>query len=121
MPRTFNYKDPGRAELIKQLEETAKKENSGLWQAVASKLNLSRRSRSEVNLHKINKHTRKGDIIVVPGKVLGDGTIEHQVDIAAYRFTQNAVKKIADAGGKTLKIIELAQSNPKGSNIKIIG
>jgi large subunit ribosomal protein L18e len=121
MPRTFNYKDPGRAELIKQLEETAKKENSGLWQAVASKLNHSRRSRSEVNLHKINKHTQKGDTIVVPGKVLGDGTIEHQVDIAAYRFTQNAVKKIADAGGKTLKIIELAHSNPKGSNIKIIG
>ena len=46
--------------------------------------------------------------------------IEHQVDIAAYRFTQAAVKKISDAGGKALKIIELAESNPKGSNIKLI-
>lgn len=121
MPRTFNYKDPGRVELIRQLEEKAKKENSGLWSTVASKLNLSRRGRREVNLHKINKHTQKGDVIVVPGKVLGDGQIEHQVEVAAYRFTQSAVKKIAEAGGKVLNIIELAESNPKGSNIKIIG
>lgn len=120
MPKTFDYQDPGRVELIRRLEEKAKTENSGLWQTVASKLNMSRRGRSEVNLHKINKHTSKGDVIVVPGKVLGDGTIEHQVDIAAYRFTQTAIKKIAEAGGKTLKIIELADSNPKGSNIKII-
>ncbi|MBM3309037.1 MAG: 50S ribosomal protein L18e [Candidatus Altiarchaeales archaeon] len=121
MPRTFEFKDLGRVELVQQLKVAAKKQQSGLWAAVARKLGKSRRSRSEVNLHKINKHTAKGDIIVVPGKVLGDGSLEHQVDIAAYRFTEGAVKKISEAGGRALKIIELVKSNPKGSKIKIIG
>ncbi|MFH1126377.1 MAG: 50S ribosomal protein L18e [Candidatus Altiarchaeota archaeon] len=121
MPRTFEYKDPSRIELIQQLEDTAKKEQSGLWASVAKKLGRNRRNRSEVNLYRINKYTTKGDIIVVPGKVLGDGVIEHQVDVAAYRFTSSAAKKISDAGGKIFKITDLVKSNPKGSRIKIIG
>jgi len=121
MSRTFEFKDPGRVELIQQLEDTAKRQQSGLWSAVAKKLGRSRRKRSEVNLSKINKYTLKGDVVIVPGKVLGDGNIEHQVDVAAYRFTQSAEKKIAEAGGRVLKIIELAKTNPKGSKIKILG
>ena len=121
MPTTFEYKDPSRVELIHRLEETAKKEQSGLWAAVAERLGKSRRSSSEVNLHRINKNTTKGDIVIVPGKVLGDGIIEHQVDVAAYRFTESAAKKIAQAGGRALKIIDLVKSNPKGGKIKILG
>jgi len=121
MSQTFEYQDPGRIELIKQLEDTAKKEQSRIWSSVAKKLGQSRRNRSEVNLYRINKHTSKGDIVVVPGKVLGDGVIDHQIEVAAYRFTESAERKISQAGGRAMKIIELAKSNPKGSKVKIIG
>lgn len=120
MPGTFEYKDPNRIELIQELESTAEREQSRLWSSVARKLSRSRRRRSEVNLYKINKYTAKGDIVVVPGKVLGDGSIEHEVDVAAYHFTETAEKKISEAGGRVLKIIELMKSNPKGSKIKVI-
>jgi large subunit ribosomal protein L18e len=121
MPRTFEYQDPNRVELIEKLEETAKTAQAGIWSSVAKKLGRSRRSRSEVNLYKISKYTTPGDVVIVPGKVLGDGVIQHKVDVAAYRFTASAEKKIAEAGGRAMKIMDLVKSNPKGSKIKILG
>ena len=80
-----------------------------------------RRNRREVNVHKIDKHTGEGDVVVVPGKVLGDGRLRHKVDVAAFCFTEGAEKKIKEAGGKTMSIIELVETNPKGSKIKLMG
>lgn len=121
MARTFNYEDPNRKGLIQALEEVAKKESSGLWNSVAKALSKSRKNRREVNIYKINKYTANGDIIVIPGKVLGSGDLDHKVEIAAFKFTEGAAKKIQESGGKILSIIELVKKNPKGSKIKIIG
>jgi len=121
MPRTFEYKDPSRVELIAQLQQAASKEKAGLWDSVAQDLARSRKNRSEVNIYHLNKHTAGGDVVVVPGKVLGDGVLEHKIDVAAYRFTPSAAKKIAEAGGRALNITELMKSNPTGTKVKIIG
>jgi len=121
MVRTFEYEDPNRMGIIQELKEIAKKENSGLWDTVAHALLKSRKNRSEVNIHKINKYTANGDIVVVPGKVLGSGSLDHTVEIAAFKFTDGAVKKIQGSGSKILSIIELVKKNPKGSKIKLIG
>jgi large subunit ribosomal protein L18e len=120
MVRTVDFKDPGRLELIKELESAAQGD-SGIWSAVASELSRVRRNRREVNVHKIAKYTGEGDIVVIPGKVLGDGSLDHKVEVAAYRFTAGAEKKIKEAGGKTMGILELVKKNPKGSKIKLLG
>jgi large subunit ribosomal protein L18e len=57
----------------------------------------------------------------VPGKVLGSGTISHNVTVAAFAFSQNAKKQIESAKGKTMTINELLRKNPKGKDIRIIG
>jgi large subunit ribosomal protein L18e len=116
MVRVIDFKDPGRLELIKELESA-----SGIWSAVASELSKVRRNRREVNIHRLEEHTGDGDVIVVPGKVLGDGSLSHKIDVAAYKFTEGALKKIKEAGGKTMSITELMKKNPKGSNIKLMG
>ena len=121
MARTFNYEDPNRMGLIKELKEVAKKENSGLWDSVAQALFKSRKNRSEVNIYKIDRYTSDGDIVIVPGKVLGSGSLGHKVEIAAVRFTEGAVKKIQESGSKILSLNELVKKNPKGSKIKLIG
>jgi large subunit ribosomal protein L18e len=119
MVRTIDYKDPGRLELIRQLEGASKE--APLWLAVASELSKVRRNRREVNVHRIAKNTGDGDVVVVPGKVLGDGALAHKVDVAAYRFTEGARKKITEAGGKVLSISELVKKYPKGTQVKLIG
>jgi len=121
MVRTIEYKDPGRLELIRQLEKAARDNKSLIWAAVAEGLTCVRRNRREVNIHKIDKYSAEGDIIVVPGKVLGDGRLEHKVSVAAFRFTEGAQKRIQEAGGKTMTIAELIKANPKGSKIKLMG
>jgi len=74
-----------------------------------------------VNLSRINRHTSEGDVVVVPGKVLGAGLLRHPVTVAAFAFTRSARQKILEAGGKCLDIRELVELNPKGSGVKIIG
>jgi large subunit ribosomal protein L18e len=121
MVRTVGFKDTGRLELIRRLEDASRQGGSGIWSAVASELSKVRRNRREVNVHRISKHTGDGDVVVVPGKVLGDGVMGHKVEVAAYRFTAQAERKIKDAGGRTMSILELVEKNPKGGKIKLMG
>jgi large subunit ribosomal protein L18e len=67
------------------------------------------RMKAEVNVGKIGRLTKKGETIVVPGKVLGTGTISHAVTVAAKAFSKSAAKKIKDAGGKTIPIADLKE------------
>ena len=60
----------------------------------------------EVNIWKINKYTKKGEVVIVPGKVLGDGTLDHPVKVAAKAFSESAKKKILEAGGKIISFEE---------------
>lgn len=121
MVKTTKYEDPGRLELIRQLESASKVNDSGLWSQVAQELSKVRKNRRQVNVYKIGKFSLEGDVIVIPGKVLGDGILNHKVDVAAYRFTDGAAKKIEKAGGKVMSIKQLLEINPKGSKIKLIG
>jgi len=72
-----------------------------------AELTASRSHRAEVNVGKIGQLTKKGDTIVVPGKVLGSGSIAHAVTVAAEKFSGSARKKIESAGGKAIPIGEL--------------
>ena len=49
------------------------------------------------------------------------GTITKKVTVTAYSFTQSAVKKIEAAGGKCLSYNDFIKSNPKGTNVMVIG
>jgi large subunit ribosomal protein L18e len=56
----------------------------------------------------------------VPGKILGAGSLDHSITVAAFDASERAKEKIAEAKAKYLSIPELVETNPKGSNIKII-
>lgn len=113
--------NPELLELIRLLRKKAMETGSKIWRDIAERLSVSRRRRIAVNVSRINRYTRKGEIVVVPGKVLGAGKIEHPVTVAAFTFSQTAKHKILSAKGKCLSIPELVKKNPKGSEIKIIG
>jgi len=107
--------------LIRSLRKMAKENEAKIWREIAEDLSHSRKKRIAVNISKLNRHTQKDETAVVPGKVLGAGKIDHPINVAAFAFSERAQRKILDAKGKCMSILELIEKNPKGSHVKIIG
>jgi large subunit ribosomal protein L18e len=116
--RTTN---PDFISLIRLLKKQSKENNAAVWRDLADRLSKPRRNRAKVNISRINRHSEENETVVVPGKVLGAGMINHPVTVAAFDFSQQARSKITTAKGKCLSIAELVEANPEGSNLKIIG
>ena len=107
-------------ELIIFLEKASKKNKAPIWVALAEKLSSPRRRRIAVNLGKISRVTSPDSTIVVPGKILCSGALNHKVSIASFSAAKGAREKVSKAGGKLIGIRELVESNPKGSGVSII-
>lgn len=112
--------NPKITQLITSLKEKSYKEEAAIWKEIARKLEKSTRRQAEVNLSKINRHTQPDDMVLVPGKVLSSGALDHKVQVAALDFSSKAAEKIVTAGGEVLDIGELVEKNPKGTGVKII-
>lgn len=113
--RTRN-KNPVTKGLIASLESKGK-----MWKAVARGLERPRRISYEVSVRNIGKIAKDGEVLVVPGRVLGSGEVGKAVTVAALSFSGQAREKIEKAGGKALPIQELADSNPEGRGVRILG
>lgn len=113
--------NPEIIQLIKYLKKQSKEKEAGIWLDVAEYLSKPSRQRLAVNLSRINRYTEKDSTVVVPGKVLATGTLDHAVTVAAFSISEKAKEKLAAAKAKYLSISELVEQNPKGSNVKIIG
>ncbi|MFW9900309.1 MAG: 50S ribosomal protein L18e [Candidatus Thorarchaeota archaeon] len=101
--------------LIRDLWKT----KINIWRKISKKLSGPRRNRIKANLYRINKKTKKNDIIVIPGKVLGIGELDHSLTIACLEYSQSAKKKIESSGSTLLSIDELMNQNPKGTGVKV--
>lgn len=106
--------------LIRWLRKQYRKHGAPIWLRVAELLDKPRRQRIVVNVSKINRYTKPGALVVIPGKVLGAGKIDHPVTVAALSFSASARQKIEEAKGRCISIKELVELNPKGSNVQII-
>ncbi len=113
--------NPQLVELIRFLRRKANEVGARIWRDVAERLEKPRSRRAEVNVSRINRYTGPGDVVVVPGKVLGAGSIDHPVCVAAFAFSANARRKIEAAGGECISIRELVERNPRGSGVRIMG
>ena len=112
--------DPNTRALINALRKTSTKHNARIWKRVAELIARPARQRAAVNIGKINRHTSAGDIIVVPGKVLGSGNLSHKVTIAALNASTSARTVIVGAGGSLISINELLTQIPRGKGVTII-
>ncbi len=90
--------NPNLIELINKLNKQSKSEDAAIWKDVADRLST----------------------ILVPGKVLSNGELDKKVNVVALKFSAKAQEKIESAGGECISIDEIIETNPKGSNIRII-
>ena len=120
MKRNFKT-DPNLVALIFDLKATNRENGAAIWRDIAKRLEKPKRNWAEINLSNLERNTKDGETILVPGKVLAAGSIDKQLTVAAYSFSEKALAEIEGAGGKGMTIRELMEENPKGSNVRIMG
>lgn len=113
--------NPELVKTVRFLKKKANETGAAIWRDVASFLAKPKHRRTAVNLGRINRYTKSQDRVIVPGKILGAGVMEHPVDVAAFSFSKLAKEKILKAKGKCYTINEFVEKNLDGSKVKIIG
>ena len=109
--------------LIEDLRSTSFEKNIPFWKRIAADLSKSTRNRRAVNLSRINRFTKDGETIIVPGKVLATGELDHKVTIAAWQFSGQAKEKIEKAGFGNMNTFCLSPSKftfPYSEHIVVI-
>ncbi len=93
---------------LQQLKGASREDHyAGLWKRVLELSEVPARSRKTVNLYKINKYSIDGDSIIVPGKVLGEGRMEHKISITAMEFSARALSNLRESQCKVRKLDEI--------------
>ena len=106
--------------LIQELTKKTYEEKASIWRDVASRLTRPASNRAQVNISGLSRCTKENEVVVVPGKVLGSGILDHPITVGAFDFSAQAAEKIKAAGGECMPIRELMTRFPKGSNIKLV-
>jgi len=112
--------NPNLVSLIDKLLEISVKNEAKVWRDVADLFAKPRIQPAEVNVSKIDRYLKNGETAIIPGKVLGTGRVERALNVAALAFSEKARKKIEEAGGKCMTLLQLANENPKGTGVRIL-
>ena len=104
-------------ELVKTI--IAAKKNKA-WIKVAGILSGPRKNRANLNLEEIDKKVEKNEIVVVPGKILSQGSVNKKIKIVALNFSDKAKEKLLKYKCEVSSIIEEIKKNPGGKGIKIL-
>ena len=112
--------NPELLETIRFLKHKAKENKSRLWEVAAEQLSRPHKSRAVLDLNHISRASAPKSAVLVPGKVLGSGSLKHPVVIGAFEFSENAKAKIELAGGQCVGIKDFVSKYPKGSKVQIM-
>jgi large subunit ribosomal protein L18e len=118
--KSIKKTNPRILQLIADLKTKSREQNVGIWKDIAQRLSTPTKHHAEINLSKINRYSEDNETIIVPGKVLGTGDINHPVTVAALNFSLTAEVLIAEAQGKCLSIEQLMETNPTGKGVRIL-
>lgn len=107
---------------LKELIVLLKKQKKPLWHKTASLIARPRKKAITVNLDKLNRMTKADDVVIVPGKILGEGSLEHKLTVAALSFSESAKIKLEKLKVDAISIPDLIGrlKATKGIIVKII-
>lgn len=92
-----------------------------IWRALKEELAGSRANRREINVRRLAEITKADEVVVVPGKVLGTGSLGHKLTVCAFSISETAAKKVIESGGRVVTFDDLIKKNPNGKGVRIIG
>ncbi len=76
-------------------------------------LSLPNRKQIKLNLEKIEKETKNGERVLVPGKILGQGELTKKIKIFALGFSKQAEEKLKKAGCETGSVLDAIKNKEK--------
>ena len=106
---------------VEELKRASRENDAPIWKSIAKRLEGPNRNWPVVNVSKIEYNVSKNGKVVIPGKLMGGGTLSKKVTVSAYSFTKSAVEKIEDAGGKCMIYNDFIKKNPSGKDVVVIG
>jgi large subunit ribosomal protein L18e len=106
-------------DTIRDLKKVSIKTGTSVFRAVADDLSASASQRAQVNLSRLERLTKDGEKVIVPGKVLGDGIFSKKITVIAFSASQSAIEKLEKAGSKFIEIKDYISKNPD-SKVRII-
>lgn len=108
------------ADTIDTLVKVSRENGSTMWRDIAECLSGGSRRYASINVGKINTLSNDGDIVIVPGSVLGSGVINKKVTLSALKISKSAMEKLQKSGSSFKPIKQFATENPKVKNPKIL-
>ena len=110
-----------RIKLGNDLRSHSRKSTQRIWKISSQKVLTARKNRPEVNVGEISRNSKEGSRVLVPGKVLGIGNIDHKVTVGAYSFSKDARKKISSSGGSCLSLREFMDVSSSVKDVLLLG
>jgi large subunit ribosomal protein L18e len=106
---------------IWSLRNAFKRNKAPIWRALQKELASPRANRREINVRRLAEITKADEVVVVPGKVLGTGSLGHKLTVCAFSISQTAARKITESGGKVVTFDDLINKHPNGKGVRILG
>src|SRR5262249_39701313 len=106
------FANPVVNEPIWTLRRAFKSNKAPIWRYLEKEISRARSIRREVNISRLASVTKNGETVIVPGKVLGLGEMDHKLTVYAFSFSERARKNIIDVGGTVIGLDELIGSYP---------
>lgn len=103
------------------LRAAFKKSKAPIWRALQEELEGPRANRREINISRLAQITTADEVVVVPGKILGTGSLGHKLTVCAFSISEGAAKKIIESGGNVVTFDGLINMHPDGKGVRIIG
>jgi large subunit ribosomal protein L18e len=106
---------------IWSLRNAFKRNKAPIWRALQEELAGPEANRREINIRRLAEITKTDEVVVVPGKVLGTGSLGHKLTVCSFSISETAARKIKESGGNVVTFDDLINKYPDGKGVRIIG
>lgn len=104
-----------------ELKKASRDNDAPLWSRLSKLALKPGRARRVLNLNKIARLTKDGDVVIVPGKVLGTGSISHKITLCSFSISNTAADKIITSGGSVSNFGQMTRDFPTGKGVVLLG
>ncbi|MFH1501082.1 MAG: 50S ribosomal protein L18e [archaeon] len=111
------FKKKTNPEIVETMLKLKKNDS---WVKVAGLISGPVRKNSSLNIGQIDKLTKEGDTVLIPGKVLSEGEASKKIRVVALSFSERAREKLKDKKCEVVSILEEFKVNPKFQGVKIL-
>jgi large subunit ribosomal protein L18e len=113
----FRSRKKTNPELVETLKLAT---NNPKWLLIAKILSGPTTAQSKINLNQIDKESKTGDTIIIPGKVLSKGDLTKKVKICALSISKEANEKLKDTKSEYTTLLNEINKNKKAEGINLI-